>query len=456
MTGMLDLETLKKAVKSGAIDTVLVCFPDMQGRLMGKRFSAQFFVDGGYEETHACDYLLADDMEMELVPGYAATSWDKGYGDFALKPDLTTMRLTPWLDGTALVLCDVFDHHTATPVPFSPRAMLKSQIERLGTMNMTAMMASELEFYLFNETYASANAKNYSDLQTSGSYIEDYHIFQTSKEEPLLRAMRNGLEGAGIPVENSKGEWGPGQQEMNVRYCDALTMADRHVIMKNAMKEIAHQHERAITFMPKWRNDLAGNSCHIHMSLWDRSAVKPLFFDNSADYGMSDLMRHFMAGLLAHASEVTYFLAPMINSYKRFSAGTFAPTRAIWSRDNRTAGFRLCGEQSKAVRCECRIGGGDLNPYLAMAALLAAGIAGIEKKLELEPGFVGDAYTGENLRAVPGTLREATKALDGSAMLRKAFGDEVIDHYVHGAKWEQSESDRMVTDWDLKRGFERS
>ncbi len=455
MTGNLDLPSLKTAVADGRLDTVLVCFTDMQGRLMGKRFSAQFFVDGGHEETHACDYLLANDMEMELVPGYAASGWDKGYGDFRLKPDLSTLCETPWLDGTALVLCDVLDHH-GKDLPISPRAILKAQLARLESMGLSAMMASELEFYLFHETYESVSAKNFSDLKTSGRYIEDYHIFQTSKEEPLIRAMRNGLQGAGIAVENSKGEWGPGQQEMNVRYADALTMADRHVVMKNAMKEIAHIHDRAITFMPKWRDDLAGNSCHIHMSLWDRDAKTPLFLDKNAEHGMSDMMRSYMAGLLTHASEFTVFLAPMINSYKRFTAGTFAPTRAIWSRDNRTAGFRLVGERSKAIRCECRIGGGDLNPYLAMAALIAAGINGIENKLELEPGFVGDAYEDEGLRAVPGTLREATKALDGSTMLRAAFGDAVVDHYVHAAKWEQSEADRMVTNWDLKRGFERS
>ena len=311
---------------------------------MGKRFQAEFFVDGGYKETHACDYLLANDMDMELVPGYDATSWDKGYGDFALKPDLSTLCLTPWLDGTALVLCDVQNHHTGEDIPFSPRAMLKTQLARLEAMNMSAMAASELEFYLFHETYASATDKHFQDLKTSGSYIEDYHILQTSKEEPVIRAMRKGMEGAGIPIENSKGEWGPGQQELNVRYSDALTMCDRHVIMKNGMKEIAHLNDRAITFMAKWDYELAGNSCHIHMSLWDKAEKKALFHDKDAEFGMSELMQHFVAGLLAHADDMTYFLAPFINSYKRFQAGTFAPTNAIWSRDNRTAGFRLCGE----------------------------------------------------------------------------------------------------------------
>ena len=455
MMGNLSFEDLKQAVSSGEIDTVLVCFPDMFGRLMGKRFQADFFLDSGYRETHACDYLLANDMDMELVPGYEATSWDKGYGDFALKPDLSTLCRTPWLEGTALVLCDVQDHH-GKDIPFSPRAMLKSQLARLSAMDMSAMAASELEFYLFHETYATAADRHFQDLRTSGTYIEDYHILQTTKEEPVIRAMRKGMEGAGIPVENSKGEWGPGQQELNVRYSDALTMCDRHVIMKNGMKEIAHLHDRAITFMAKWHYELAGNSCHIHMSLWDKAAKSARFHDPKAEYGMSELMRQFVAGLLTHASDMTYFLAPFINSYKRFQAGTFAPTRAVWSRDNRTAGFRLCGENTKAIRIECRIGGGDLNPYLAYAAMLAAGLDGIGQKMELPPPFVGDAYEGKDLRAVPATLRAATDALDKSALMRSAFSDGVIDHYVHTAKWEQFEADRRVTDWELKRGFERS
>ena len=455
MTGMLDLHSLKKAVQAGRIDTVLVCFADMQGRLIGKRFAAQFFVDGGYQQTHACNYLLATDMEMALVPGYAGAGWDKGYGDFALKPDLGTLRLTPWLAGTALVLCDVLDHH-GEPVAVSPRAILKKQIARLKALGMSAMMASELEFYLFDETYEAAADKDYQDLHPSGRYIEDYHILQTSRHEPVLRAMRNALQGAGIAVENSKGEWGPGQQEMNVRYAGALTMADNHVIMKNAMKEIAHQHERAITFMPKWNTALAGNSCHIHMSLWDGAGKKPLFYDPEAALGMSDLMGHFIAGLLRHAEACTLFLAPSINAYKRFCAGSFAPTRMVWSRDNRTAGFRLVGEHSGAIRCECRIGGGDLNPYLAMAALIAAGLDGIDKGLELAPGFVGDAYGDDHIPAVPATLDAAAQALDGSAMLRAAFRDDVVDHYLHAAQWELREQARVVTYWDLKRGFERA
>ena len=456
MTGMLSVEELQHAVACGDIDTLLVCFTDMFGRLIGKRFHAGFFVDSGHAETHACDYLLADDIDMEPVPGYAAASWEKGYGDFVMKPDMQTLRRVPWLEGTALVLCDVLDHHTHAAVPHSPRGILKAQLARLQAMGLTAFMASELEFYLFDEDYRTARDKRYRDLVTAGDYIEDYHIFQTSKEEAVLRAMRNGLQGAGIPVENSKGEWGPGQEELNVRYADALTMADRHAIMKNGMKEIAHQYGKAITFMAKWNYELAGSSCHVHMSLWDEDGRTPLFLDAAADHGMSRTMRRFMAGQLAYARDITYFLAPYINSYKRFQVGTFAPTRAVWSHDNRTAGFRVCGEGTKAIRCECRIGGADLNPYLAFAALLAAGMKGIEEEMELEPGHVGDAYVGKRLREVPKTLREATAALQRSRMLREAFGDAVVDHYVHTAEWEQFEYDRRITDWELMRGFERS
>jgi len=455
VTGMLTLAELKKSVAAGEIDTVLVAFVDMQGRLIGKRFQAEYFVAEAHEETHACDYLLADDIDMEPVPGYAAANWAKGYGDFVMKPDMATLRRIPWLPATALVLCDVLDHHHREDLPHSPRAILRKQVARLADRNMSAFVASELEFYLFNEDYETVRQKRYADLASAGRYIEDYHIFQTTKEEEVMRAIRTGLHAAGIPVENSKGEWGPGQEEINVRYADALEMADRHAILKNGIKEIAHLKGKAVTFMAKWAYELAGSSCHIHTSVWDKAGKKPLFSDSRAEFGMSALMRHFMAGQLKYAREITWFLAPYINSYKRFQAGTFAPTKAIWSRDNRTAGFRLVGEGSKSIRSECRIGGADLNPYLAFAALIAAGLAGIDEELELEAPFVGDAYLGKRLREIPKTLREATTLMAKSKMLRAALGSDVIDHYVHTAEWEQFEYDRRVTDWELMRGFER-
>ena len=455
-TGMLTLGDLKREIAAGTIDTVVAAMVDLQGRLVGKRFHAEYFAEGGHEETHGCDYLLGVDIEMEPVPGYKATGWHLGYGDFVLKPDLATLRRIPWLAGTALVICDVLDHHTHQDVPHSPRAILKQQLRRLQAMKLKAYVASELEFFLFDDSYDSANQKGYRNLKTSGYYIEDYHILQTTKDESVMRAIRNGLNSAGIPVESSKGEWGPGQEEINIRYAEALEMADRHAIVKNGCKEIAYAAGRAITFMAKWDYGMAGSSSHVHQSLWSADGSSPLFVDQAAEHGMSETMKHYLAGQLEHAREITYFLAPYINSYKRFMAGTFAPTRAVWSFDNRTAGYRVCGAGTKGIRVECRIGGADLNPYLAIAALLAAGLDGIARKLPLEPALAGNAYDPATpLREVPKTLREARALLDGSRFLREAMGGHVIDHYVHTADWEQLEFDRRVTDLELKRGFER-
>ncbi len=454
MPGNLTFADLKKRVKDGTIDTVIACAPDMQGRLMGKRFHAQYFIDGGHEETHCCNYLLATDLEMTTVQGYASTSWAAGYGDYVMKPDLATMRLIPWLEKTALVLSDLLDHHSHQPVPHSPRAVLKGQIERLKKLGLTAFAATELEFFVFRETYDEARDMGYRGLTTISPYNEDYHIFQTTKEEGLMRAIRNGLYGAGVTVENTKGEADAGQAEVNIKYSDALDTGDTHVLVKNAVKEIAWAQGHAITFMAKPHHKMAGSSSHIHLSLWKDG--KNAFHDPKGKHGMSSLMENYLAGLLAHADGMTYFLAPYINSYKRFAAGTFAPTKAIWSADNRTAGYRICGTGTKAVRVECRVGGSDLNPYLALAAQIAAGIAGIEGKMKLEPEFSGDAYAAQKARDIPRTLRAATAALDGSKMLRKAFGDAVIDHYVHAANWEQEDFDRKVTDYEIARGFERS
>ena len=455
MPGKLSFDELKQAVADGDIDTVLTVQVDMQGRLMGKRMHADYFVDSAWQETHSCNYLLATDMEMETVAGYKSTGWESGYGDYIMKPDLDTLRRIPWLEGTALVMCDVLDHHTHEEVPHSPRAILKRQVASLEAMGIKAFMASELEFFLFKESYEEAQSLGHRGLTPISAYNEDYHIFQTTKEEDVMRAIRNGLNGADIPVENSKGEACAGQAEINVRYTDALAMADRHAIIKNGCKEIAWARGRAVSFMAKWHYDHAGNSSHVHQSLWS-SEGEPLFFDPGDAHSMSDLMEHYLAGLLKHADAITYFLAPYVNSYKRFAEGTFAPTKAVWSMDNRTAGYRICGAGTRAVRIECRVGGADLNPYLAMAALLAAGLDGIENKLELEPEFVGDAYGDKEIRNVPHTLRDAILELDKSTMLRSAMGDNVIDHYVHAGRWEQLEQDRRVTDWEVRRGFERA
>lgn len=453
MSGNLDVPGLRADVESGEIDTVLVCFPDMQGRLIGKRVTGRFFVEKSLDEMHVCDYLLTVDMDMEPVPGYQAASWDTGYGDFALKPDLATLRRIPWLEATALVMADCQDHH-GVDLPHAPRSMLKKQLARARDMGFTVKMGSELELYVFDETYETAREKNYQDLKTAGWYIEDYHIFQTTKEEDLIRAIRNGMDGAAVPVEFSKGEWGPGQEEINLQYAEALEMADRHSIYKNGAKEIAYGQGKAITFMAKWNLDLAGNSCHLHSSLWDAETDKALFFDEKAEDGMSQLFRHYIAGQLALVRDVTYFYAPFINSYKRFQAGSFAPTKAAWSRDNRTAGFRTVGH-GPALRVECRIPGADVNPYLAFAATVAAGLYGIENKLELDPAISGNIYEMENVDDVPRTLREALAALEKSSVLRDVLGNDVVEHYLHTGRWEQSEYDRRVTDWELRRTFER-
>ncbi len=453
MRGKLNLGQLAQAVAEGAIDTVVVAFIDMQGRLLGKRFQAEFFLDGGHRSTHGCNYLLATDLEMEDVPGYASAGFQTGYRDFALIPDLATLRVTPWLPGTALVLCDVEDPETGAAVPHSPRAMLRHQIARLEAMGLRAMMASELEFYLFSQSYAEAMAQGYHGLTTLGSYVADYHIFQTSKEEEVIRAIRTGLNAAGIPVEGSRGEGSAGQGEINVRYAEALEAADNHAITKNGAKEIAFAKGRALTFLAKVSDQSAGSSSHVHQSLWTLDGT-PAFFDPAAPEGMSSLMRHFLAGQLAHAAETTLFLAPYINSYKRFTSGSFAPTKLLWSTDNRTAGFRVLGRGTRAARVECRIGGADLTPHLAYAALLAAGIDGITRALDLEPEQRGDAY-GADGREIPKTLRAAVEKTRASRFLREAFGDATVDHYCHAADWEQSEYDRRVTDWEIARGFER-
>ena len=455
MAGNLTFDTLKSAVSSAEIDTVLACIVDMQGRLMGKRFHAQHFIDSAFEETHCCNYLLATDLEMYTVDGYAATSWSGGYGDYIMKPDLATLRLIPWLEGTAMVLCDVLDHHTHEDVPHSPRAMLKAQVARLAELGLTPMTATELEFFLFEKGFDELSKDGYRDLQPISGYNEDYNILQTTKEEAVMRPLRNGLYAAGIPVENSKGEAETGQEELNIKYSAALDCADYHSIAKQAVKEIAWANGRSASFLAKWRSDKVGSATHVHLSLFDQNGSN-VFFDAEEDHSMSETMRHFVAGMIKYAPDYTYFLAPYINSYKRFQKGTFAPTKTVWSVDNRTAGFRLCGDGTKAVRIECRIGGSDLNPYLAIAALIAAGIKGLEDKLPLDPPASGDVYEAKKAKEIPQTLRDARETLHKSKLLREAFGDAVVEHYARAAEWEIEDFDRAVTDYEIARGFERA
>jgi glutamine synthetase len=434
------------ALKDGSVDTVVVAFTDMQGRLMGKRLQVDFFLEQA-EAGHpieGCNYLLALEMEMDPVPGYKIASWEQGYGDFGMVPDLATLRPIPWLEGTALVLADVA-WHDGSPVAPSPRQVLKAQVERAADRGFTAMFGSELEFFLLKETYAEAHAKHYRDLTPSVPYILDYHILATSYDEPFIRQIRNGMQGAGIRVENSKGEAWPGQHEINFRYADAVTMADSHVIYKNGAKEIAHQNGCSITFMAKPDHTWIGNSCHIHASLWQD--------DKSAFAGETDVFKQFLAGWIACANELALFLAPTINSYKRYAAGSWAPTTLAWGWDNRTCGFRIVGH-GDSLRVETRIAGGDVNPYLAFAALLAAGLYGIEQGLELPPPLEGNAYESDAER-FPSSLREAITALEQGTMARAALGDDVVDHYLNYARTEQRLFDEVVTCYERERMFER-
>ncbi|MDA8761604.1 glutamine synthetase family protein, partial [Amylibacter sp.] len=427
---------------------------DMQGRLMGKRFHGVNFIDFSYNETHCCNYLLATDLEMATPDGYASTSWETGYGDYVMKPDLSTIRPLPWLEGTVMVLCDILDHHTHEPISHSPRAILKNQIKRLKAMGIEAKMATELEFFLFEKSFEQIRKDSFQNLQPISGYNEDYHIFQTTKEESIMRPIRNHLFDAGLPIENSKGEAEAGQEELNIRYSPALDCADYHTIAKHAIKEISWQQGHAVSFLPKWHKDRVGSSSHVHQSLWKDD--ESIFYDKLKPHGMSDLMKHYMAGLIKYAPEYTYFLAPYVNSYKRFSKGTFAPTKTVWSIDNRTAGFRLCGENTVGVRVECRIGGSDLNPYLAQSVMLAAGIKGIEENLVLSSATTGDIYEDSKAADIPQSLRLATENLRNSDFLREALGDDVVDHYTRAAEWEQEEFDRVITDWEIARGFERA
>ena len=443
---MLTKEQLGAATKKGEIDTVVVAFTDMQGRLMGKRVDAEYFMESAAhgEPVEGCNYLLAVDMDMDPVPGYAIANWESGYGDFDMVPDFNTLRRIPWLPGTALVLSDVA-WHDKSPVKPSPRQVLRAQIERAKAMGFEPMFGTELEFYLFKETFAEAHAKHYTDLTPSVPYILDYHVLATSYDEPFIRAVRKGMKEAGIKVESSKGEAWPGQQEINFHFADALTMADNHVIYKNGIKELANQHGCSVSFMAKPDHTWIGSSCHVHSSLWKDGR-------NTFD-GESDTFKRYLAGHIACAAEIAIFLAPNINSYKRYAAASWAPTTLAWGHDNRTCGFRIVGH-GQHLRTESRIPGADVNPYLAIAALIAAGLSGIEQKLELGPAFTGNAYESD-VQRFPHALRDAIAALEKGTMARKAFGDDVVDHYLNYARTEQSQFDKVVTGYERERLFER-
>lgn len=478
----MTIAELRRAVRTGQIDTVLVAFPDPFGRLVGKRFRADYFLNSVVQHgTHSCSYLLTVNLDMDPLDGFQVANWDAGFGDFAMQPDLDTLRVLPWQPGSALVLCD-YAHHNGSLVAEAPRSVLRRQLDLLHQQDLTCAGATELEFYLFNQTYHSAFAGGYRDLQPASDYRIDYHLLQPTRDEPLMRAIRNGMTAAGIPIESSKGEWSRGQHEVNFTYAAPLAMADRHVIFKQGVKELAEQHGKAVSFMAKYAPSEAGSSCHIHLSLW--RGERNLFWDGApppsapreADRaakavrsrrgkapaspsqppasGGSALFRAFLGGLMRYSPELCLFFAPTINSYKRYQPGSWAPTRMAWATDNRTTGFRIVGH-GNGFRLENRMPGADANPYLAFAAMIAAGMAGVVEGLDCGAEYLGNAYLDPKLTRLPSSLRDATALFESSKLARRAFGDAVVEFYVHHARLEHQAFNDAVTDWEKRRYFEQ-
>ena len=453
LRGMMTLEELAASVAVDEIDTVILAFSDHYGRLMGKRLDAEFFIaEAARQGTHACNYLLTTDMEMEPMPGYRFANWELGYGDFHLAPDMNTLRRASWLEKTAIVLCDVEDEGAHRPVAVAPRSMLRRQLEAAASLGFSVNAASELEYYIYRESYREANEKGYADLEPLGWYLEDYHILQGTREEAFTAAARRHLKHSGIPVESSKGEWGLGQHELNIRYADLLTMADRHSLMKHCLKEIADGQGSSVTFMAKPFAGQAGSSCHIHLSLF-RGAANAFPGDSAlGPVSGSDVFRHFLGGWMAHLPAMMVFYAPTVNAYKRYEDGSWAPTRIAWSYDNRTAGFRVVG-LGEGLRIECRVPGADCNPYLAYAAALASGLDGIAQGIEPPDIFEGDIYAARHLPRVPYTLEQAVDIFESSEFARQAFGADVVEHYAHFFRTEVESFRGAVTDWEAPALF---
>ncbi|MEZ5375023.1 MAG: glutamine synthetase family protein [Acidimicrobiales bacterium] len=453
----MQLDDLARHIDDGTIDTVVVAFTDHYGRLLGKRLDARFFAEHIAEGAHACDYLLTVDMEMEPVPGYASATWEKGYGDFHLVPDLTTLRLAAWADRTAMVLCDVHDDVAHHHVSVAPRSILRAQVERAARAGFETACASELEFFLFRSSYREAQMRGYRELEAAGWYVEDYHLLQSARVEDVMGPARRVLSASGIPIESTKGEAAVGQHELNVRYGDALTMADHHSVMKHGLKVLADSLGVSVSFMAKPDASQPGSSCHLHLSLW--ADGRNAFADPSRPDGRGDAFRWFLGGWMQHTPALMVCYAPTINSYKRFQSASWAPTRVAWSTDNRTVGFRVVGDgragDGSSLRIECRIPGADVNPYLAFAAALASGLDGIEQQIEPPPEFSGDAYVDDGLPSLPATLHEAAERFGSSDDARRLLGDDVVDHYHHFARSEIAAFDRSVTDWEMRRYFER-
>jgi glutamine synthetase len=453
--GMLTLEQLSHMLEEERIDTVIAAFTDLYGRLLGKRFDAEFFMKSvASEGTHACNYLLTVDMEMEPVPGYEFANWEKGYGDFHLSPDLSTLRVASWLERTALVICDIQMGDDHSPTAHVPRSILKEQINKASSLGYSIMASSELEYYIFQDSYREAAKKGYSNLEPAGWYIEDYHILQGTREETFNAAVRRHLRDSGIPVEGSKGEWGLGQHELNVCYADVLSMADRHAVYKQCMKEVADMLGYSVTFMAKCFEGQAGSSSHIHVSLWEKGKN---VFHGDEKFGSircSPLFRWFLGGWLKHIPDFMVFYAPTVNSYKRYQAGSWAPTRIAWSYDNRTAGFRVIGH-GDSLRIECRIPGADCNPYLAFTAAMASGLDGIINQIEPPEVFCGNVYRAEKLTHVPRNLQEALLKFESSEFVKRVLDEEVVRHYAHFFRIEAEAYENAVTDWERRRYFER-
>jgi len=450
-SGNLDVDELNRLIDAKEIDTVIVAFTDMQGRLIGKRVGARFFKEEiSHHGAECCNYLLAVDVENNTVAGYAISSWERGYGDMAMIPDFDTLRLIPWLPGTALVIADLH-WLDEKPVAPSPREILKTQIARLAELGLVPYVGTELEFIVFEDSFRSAWKKNYTELTPASDYNIDYALLASTRMEPLLRDIRLGMEGAGLYCEGVKGECNFGQQEIAFKYDHALATCDNHSIYKNGAKEIADQHGKSLTFMAKF-NEREGNSCHIHLSFRGADGSAALS-DPDRPYGFSKIMEHFIAGQLKTMRELTLLLAPNINSYKRYVEGSFAPTAVAWGLDNRTCALRVVGK-GHSLRVENRVPGGDVNQYLAVSALIAGGLYGIENELELEPLLAGNAY-GSDAPRVPSSLREAAALFGESEIAKAAFGADVVEHYLNNAKIEQAAYDAAITDWERVRGFER-
>jgi glutamine synthetase len=447
----MNLQTLKAKIRKGEIDTVITVFPDVFGRLVGKRFTGKFFIDHvARNGTHGCNYLLTVNLEMDPMDGFEVANWEKGFGDFEFRPDFSTIRALPWQPGAALVLCD-YRHHDGELVAETPRSVLRRQIEAVARKKFSCFAASELEFFLFNQSFHDAFTADYRNLTPSSDYRIDYQTMQPTRDEAMFRSVRNWMTEARVPVESSKGEWGKGQHEVNFIYDEPLPMADMHVVFKQGMKEIAAQHGKSVTFMPKpWAAEV-GSSCHIHISLWRDG--KNAFWDAKRGEG-SQLFRQFLGGLMKYSPELCYFFAPTINSYKRYQSASWAPTKMAWSHDNRTVGFRVVGH-GNSFRIENRMPGADANPYLAFAAMMGAGLAGIEEQLDCGKDYHGNAYVDGKLRSLPKSLREASDLLHSSKLARKSFGDAVVDFYVHTARLEAQAFSDAVTDWERARYFER-